>query len=119
MAVHLLSDLEANRDRFISRLRESRVIWGLRSNDGWAYCKSNHGEADVLLFWSDEAYAKQHAVAEWSEYRATRIDFDAFIDQWLRGMHQDGALAGINFNSDLAGVELEPVVLAGALTDEA
>ena len=117
MTLHLLSDLEANRDRFISHVRESRVLWGLRSEGGWAYCRSNHSDADVLLFWSDEAYAKRHAVAEWSHYQATQIQFDAFIDGWLRGMHEDGALAGVNFNADLAGIELEPIELAQALTE--
>lgn len=119
MSFHLVSDLDANKERFISRVRESRVVWGLRSENGWAYCQSNHKEADVLLFWSDEAYAKRHAVKEWSEYEATGIDFGAFIDGWLRGMHQDGGLAGVNFNAELAGLELEPMELAKALTSDA
>lgn len=117
--VHLLADLEANADRFISRVRKSRVVWGLRCENGWAYCESNHSDADVLLFWSDEAYAKRHAVAGWSHYQAIQIQLDTFIDAWLHGMHQDGALAGVNFNADLAGLELEPVELAKALTEEA
>jgi hypothetical protein len=119
MAAHLLADLEANRDRFISRVRVSRTIWGLRSDQGWAYCPSNHTDAEVLLFWSEEAYAKRLAVAEWAAYQATPIDLDAFVDGWLRGMHQDGALAGVNFNADLAGIELKPTELARALIDEA
>lgn len=75
-------------------------------------------EADVLLFWSDEAYAKRHVAAEWSGYVATSIELDAFIDGWLRGMHEDGLLVGVNFNSDLAGLEVEPVELANALVSE-
>lgn len=119
MSAHLIADLEANKERFISRVRESGVVWGLRSENGWAYCESNHSESDVLLFWSEEAYARRHATKEWATYEATSIDFDAFIDGWLRGMHEDGALAGVNFNADLAGIEVEPLELAKALASEA
>jgi hypothetical protein len=118
MSLHLRADLEANKERFIRRVRETRQVWGLRSETGWAYCPSNHQETDVLLFWSDEAYAKRHAVAEWASYVATPVEFDAFIDRWLRGMHEDGLLAGVNFNSDLAGLEVDPVELANALVSE-
>jgi hypothetical protein len=119
MALHLAADLEANKERFVKRVRESGLVWGLRSDQGWAYCPSNQTDADVLLFWSEEAYARRLAVAEWAAYQATSIDLDEFIDGWLRGMHQDGALAGVNFNSDLAGVEIEPIELAKALIDDA
>ncbi len=119
MSAHLVADLEANKERFVARVREAGVVWGLRSESGWAYCESNHTEADVLLFWSEEAYAKRHATKEWSAYKATAIQFDSFIDGWLRGMHEDGALAGVNFNADLAGIEVAPLELAKALTSEA
>lgn len=118
MSVHLVVDLEANKQRFIDRVRLTGQVWGLRSENGWAYCKSNHREADVLLFWSDEAYARRHAVAEWLDYVATLIELDAFVDTWLKGMHEDGLLVGVNFNSDLAGLEVEPVALANALVGQ-
>ena len=119
MSLHLVADLEANKERFITRVRDSGVVWGLRSKNVWAYCESNHTDSDVLLFWSEEAYARRHAIKEWAAYEATSIDLDAFIDSWLRGMHEDGALAGVNFNADLAGIEVEPIELAKALTSEA
>lgn len=115
MSVHLIADLEANKQRFIDRVRGTRQVWGLRSERGWANCQSNHGGADVLLFWSDEAYARRHAVAEWAGYVAAPIELGVFVDSWLKGMHEDGLLVGVNFNSDLAGLELEPVELANAL----
>jgi len=118
MSLHLVSDLEANKNRFVARVRESGVLWGLRFENGWAYCESNHVDADALLFWSDEAYAKRHAVGEWSAYQATAIDLAAFIERWLGGMQRDGCLAGVNFNADLAGLELQPGELALALTAE-
>jgi hypothetical protein len=104
MALHLRADLVANRDRFVARVRKTRSVWGLRSDTGWAYCPSNESDADVFLFWSEEPYARRVVSKEWADYQATVIEFDVFIDAWLRGMHQDGALVGVNFNSDLAGL---------------
>lgn len=50
MTLHLVADLEANKERFIARVRDSGVVWGLRSESGWACCQSNHSDADVLPF---------------------------------------------------------------------
>jgi len=116
MALHLVADMQQNYERFVTRVRESESVWGLKSDDGWAYCPSNEYECDVLLFWSDEAYARRHAVKEWEDYKPVAIDLDSFIDNWLKGMHNDGVLAGINFNADLAGLEVEPSKLAQELT---
>lgn len=116
MSLHLLADLAANKDRFIRRVLESGQVWGLRSDDGWANCPSNQNDADVLLFWSDEAYARRLAEKEWANYIPTPIDLPSFIDNWLQGMHQDMVLAGVNYNSDLAGLEIDPLELAKELS---
>jgi hypothetical protein len=119
VSLHLVADLQANKDRFVRRVLETQIVWGLRSIDGWANCPSNHNhDVDVLLFWSDEPYAKRLAVAEWSAYVPTPITLDSFIDDWLRGMHQDLTLAGVNFNADLAGLEIEPLDLANELVQK-
>jgi hypothetical protein len=119
MSLHLQADLQANTDRFVASVKSTGIAWGLRSPDGWAYCPSIHTDTDVLLFWSARAYAERHAKEEWQSYEATSIPLDEFIDNWLRGMHQDGLLVGVNFNADLAGLELTPRELAAALTGEA
>lgn len=118
MATHLIADLRDNYDRFVSRVRESKTVWGLKSEEGWAYCPSNEIDCDVLLFWSEEAYAKRHAVGDWSNYKPAAIPLASFIDNWLHGMHEDGVLAGANFNADLAGLEIEAIELAKALTSD-
>jgi hypothetical protein len=115
MSLHLVADLEANKQRFIVRVRKSRQVWGLRTDDGWVTCPSNYEETNVLLFWSDEAYARRHAVAEWASHSAVPIDLHSFMDCWLPGMHETGLLAGLNFNAHLAGLEVDPLELANAL----
>jgi hypothetical protein len=114
--LHLSADLQANYDRFISRVSESKVVWGLLSKDGWAVSPSNHYEdTTVYPFWSDKAYAQRHCVADWSSYSPSAIDIDTFIDEWLRGMNDHGDLLGPNWNSDLAGLEVEPAEAASKL----
>ena len=116
VSLHSAADLQANRDRFVRRVIENGQVWGLRSDDGWANCPSNDSDCDVLLFWSDEAYARRVAVQEWSTYIPTMIGLQSFIDNWLKGIHKDMMLAGVNFNADLAGLEIDPLVLAKDLT---
>lgn len=115
MSLHLVADLQANKDRFVRAVRETREVWGLRSGSGWANCPSHKNDGDVLLFWSEAAYAKRLAVAEWSDYVPTSIDLASFVENWLPGMHKDQILVGVNFNADLAGLEIEPLELANDL----
>jgi len=116
MSLQLAADLELLKERFIRRVREYGEVWGLRSEArGWAYCPSNDGDEDVLVFWPDRAYAARHAVEEWADYVPTVIALEAFMQRWLPGMQRDGALAGVNFNAALAGVELRPEALLEAL----
>lgn len=117
MAHHLLTDLNDNHRRFVARVKESGFVWGLKSDDGWAICPSNEYDCNVMPFWSDEAYARRCAIDEWSDYSPTKIEIDSFIDNWLRGMNEDGLLVGTNFNADLAGLEIEPIDLAKELTE--
>jgi hypothetical protein len=107
---------EVNLRRFIERVRERGEVWGLRSDRGWAYCHSNEYEnTDVLVFWSDRAYAQRHVKGEWSAHNPTAIPLDEFLDSWLLGMHEDGALVGPNWDVGLCGLEVEPRELADKL----
>lgn len=119
MSLHLTADLNANYDRFVSKVKTSGVVWGLSLEDGWAICPSTDNDRQVMPFWSDEAYAKRHAVKEWSEYVPTPIDLDSFIAHWLQGMNEDEILVGVDFDAQLAGLEIEPNELASELTDGA
>lgn len=110
---------ESNYRRFVERVRETEEVWGLQSKEGWAYSESNEYEdADVLVFWSDRAYAQRHVQGEWSQHVPTPIPLDEFIDHWLRGMDEDGTLVGPNWDAGLCGLEVEPRDLAEKLTSD-
>ncbi len=107
-----------NHRRFIERVAKVRVVWGLKSANGWAVAPSNNDEGQgVMPFWSDRAYAARAAKDEWAAYEPTAIDLDSFIDKWLKGMNQDGLLVGTNWNAHLMGMEVTPAELAQALLD--
>jgi len=110
----------ANHDRFIRRVVESGEVWVLESDEGYAVCDSTQYEEDeeardVIPFWSDRAYAQRAAEGEWAGFVPTPITLDDFIDRWLKGMHEDGTLAGTNWDANNCGVEVVPVELAHAL----
>ncbi|MCC6738475.1 MAG: DUF2750 domain-containing protein [Planctomycetia bacterium] len=119
----MLEDRELSEDRhrmFVTRVRQLKAVWGLRSSEGWAVAPSNDEHAEgVYPFWSDRALAGRCAVDEWSAYAPTRIGLTEFVERWLPGMQEDGFLVGTNWNSSLVGLEVLPADLAKELeTDE-
>ena len=112
----LKADSENRHRIFIETVLEKGVIWGLRSEDGWAIAPSTeYEEANVMPFWSHRGAAKAAAQDEWSDYEPTEIVLATFIDSWLCNMHEDGLLVGTNWNANLLGMEIEPIDLAQVL----
>lgn len=100
-----------NHKRLVSRILKSRTVWGLKGHSGWAVAESNDTpEFSVLLFWSDEAYARR-AQQEFPGYTPIEISLFDFLFRWLPGMSGDGVLAGTNWTGDLVGLEKDPYEL--------
>jgi hypothetical protein len=113
--LHDSATIQANHERFVSRVAESEVIWGLQGRTGFAVCPSNDDEErQVLMFWSDSAYASRVKQIHFPEYEPVQISLFNFLFRWLSGMEDDGVFAGTNWNGDLAGCEIEP----GELRDQ-
>jgi len=86
MSLHLAADVELLKERFTRRVRGHGEVWGLRSEAcGWANCPFNDGDEDVLVLWSDRAYAARHAVHEWADYVPTAIALEAFMQRCHAG----------------------------------
>lgn len=111
---------ERSYDRFVQRVAETRIIWGLHSDaQGWANSPSSEeDDTDVILFWSDRDEAAAHCTEEWSAHVPVEIEFDDFIDAWLQGMDADGVLAGPNWDADFEGLEVTAKDLADRLLME-
>lgn len=121
--LHERATLQANHERFVRRVIEHEVIWGLDQGNGFAWCESHDdARASVILFWSDEAYAKRAMKSGFDDCALRSITLFDFLFRWLPGMDADGALAGCNWTADLAGIESHAgdlqAELATAMPDE-
>ena len=108
---------EERHERFLSRVVEAGVVWGLKDGeDQWPVTASTDDEErSVMPFWSDRAYAAQCAIEDWAVYEPTEIPLELFLDEWLPGMDGDGVLVGTNWNVHLIGAETEPLELLDQL----
>ena len=95
--------------RFVERVSASGEAWILNHSSGAAHCQSNEKDADVILFFSDAAYARRVQKTEMTEYEPKRLDLFDLLFRWLPGMANDGVLAGPNWTGDLIGLELNPL----------
>jgi hypothetical protein len=112
---------EALYEGFIERVRATGVVWGLRMEPGeWAYSDSDEYEdVEVVLFWSEESRAAAHQLDEWEVHEPTPVPLEEFLEHWLRGMQESGALVGPDWNEDFIGLEVDPAELASRLLEEA
>ena len=116
--LHDSATIQANHERFVSRVVASEVVWGLHAPSGFAVCPSNEDEErNVLMFWSDHGYASRVKQNHFPEYEPVEVSLFDFLFRWLPGMDGDGVLAGTNWNADLAGRETEPNELKDQLLD--
>ena len=98
MNVNLEANSELRTKRFIETVLKTEEVWGLQSEAGWAICESTkYEDCQVMPFFSHESYAKAIAKEEWESYNPTIINLDDFIDKWLKGMHKDELLVGVNW----------------------
>lgn len=103
------ADSEADYQRFVERVIRTETVWALKGSDGFAWCESNeHDERDVIVFWSDRAYAERVRKSAFPEYAPVELSLFDFLFRWLPGMSNDGVLAGANWTGHLIGVESEP-----------
>lgn len=105
---------------FVQTVAAADEVWGLEGEEGLAISSSGDDEErDVILFWSTEALAQAVAADEWAAFKPTSMPLAEFLENWLAGMHNDEILAGTDWDAGLQGKEVEPLVLALDLANEA
>jgi hypothetical protein len=112
---HMLLDAKTsseNHRRFVERVAAAEVVYYLTNKHGTANSTSNDDdEIAVLPFWSDAPYAKRAALSFEDQFQVESISLFDFLYRWLPGMTDDGVLAGVNWNGDLCGDEVDPFEL--------
>lgn len=113
-------------NRFIRSIIGSQTLYTLVSDEGdIAECPSNEYEEDdgepvpVFCVWHDRAQAEACKVEEWADYQLEALPLDFFLHEWLVSMDQDAVLLGVDFDSELYGLEIEPVEVLADLLDAA
>ena len=116
--LHNRQTLIENHERFVARAVESETVWGINIGTGFASCNSQESPSlDVIMFWSDRAYAARSQKSEFPDAEVDSIKLFDFLFRWLPGMQNDGVMAGTNWTADLAGLEIAPDQLQQQLFD--
>lgn len=111
---------ESQYQAFIKQVVANDEVWGLEGEEGLAISSSSDDEEqDVIPFWSEEALAKAVAADDWAGFKPSPMSLTEFMENWLTGMHNDELLAGTDWDDSLTGKEVEPLVLALDLANEA
>lgn len=107
-------------ESFIKKVVANDEVWGLEGEEGLAISSSSDNEEqDVIPFWSDETLAASVAADDWAAFKPSSMSLAEFLENWLTGMHNDELLAGTDWDASLSGKEVEPLVLALDLANEA
>ena len=113
-------------NRFIRSIIGNQTLYTLVSDEGdIAECPSTEYEEDdgepvpVFCVWHDRTQAEACKVEEWADYQLEALPLDFFMHEWLVSMDQDAVLLGVDFDSELYGLEIEPVEVLADLLDAA
>jgi hypothetical protein len=108
-----LTIFEKNHQKFIQEIVSSEIVWGLISPEGYATSSSNdYEDAFVIPFWSERSMSEACRVEEWKGYTSHGMTLREFLEDWCIGMHNDGLLVGTEWDSEMNGMEAEPLDLA-------
>lgn len=109
-------------ENFVNKICEDGVVYSMENKDAFALCGSNqyttdNGEAvTVFCFWSNEDLAKSCRVEDWSDFIINEFSIISFIEDWCVGIYNDSFLVGLDFNSEMVGLEVDPIDLILKIT---
>ncbi|MGB5444460.1 MAG: DUF2750 domain-containing protein [Psychromonas sp.] len=110
-----------NAEMFVEQVSLQDELFGLYDeNLGWANCHAhdNKDASAVYLFWSEPDLAEKLQNEEWAEYKVQAISLSVFLESWLDGMQKQQVFAGVNWDENLYGLEIEAMVLKNALIEK-
>lgn len=110
-----------NAEKFVEQVIAQQQLFGLyEETQGWANCHAhdNKDATAVYLFWSEAASAEKLQNEEWANYQVQAISLPVFLESWLDGMQKQQVFAGVNWDENLYGLEIEAMVLKNSLIEK-
>ncbi|ABM02701.1 conserved hypothetical protein [Psychromonas ingrahamii 37] len=110
-----------NAEKFVEQVTAQQQLFGLyEDSQGWANCHAhdNKDATAVYLFWSEAASAEKLRNEEWANYQVQAISLSLFLESWLDGMQKQQVFAGLNWDENLYGLEIEAMVLKNSLFEK-
>lgn len=103
---------------FLESLENDEFVIILQAEDGLASCASNtyvnkedEEPITVIPVWS-AGYAKEaeaNLTDEWSDYEAVELPMEVFLTELLPYLAEEGVFIGVNWGTDLEGIEADPI----------
>jgi hypothetical protein len=109
---NLIDQYSAQIEHFIAQSKADKQIWGLRAEDGWLSCESEHQPKEVMPFWSSQDKASAHVIDEWSDFEVIEIPLDIFVEDWLLTFDEEDVLIALDWDEQLEGAEMPAAQLA-------
>ena len=111
--LHDTAAIESKYQLFINRVAATKLVWALKSKEGWANSHSNDSEEIIVVpFWSDRALAKVCARDDWRGYLSVEIPLAEFLESWCIEMAENETLAGVNWDANMFGKESNALSIA-------
>ncbi|AMR34223.1 hypothetical protein A0256_23610 [Mucilaginibacter sp. PAMC 26640] len=108
--------IESKYNQFVERVAATKLVWGLKNKTGWANTESaEDDEVGVIPFWSDRAYAKICARDDWKSFSPTEVPLGMFLEDWCMDLSENDTLAGINWDANMLGKEVDALELVVAI----
>jgi hypothetical protein len=102
--------------RFYRDAAKSRAVWTLRDGGGYPAPKNREG-VRAQPFWSSRARADRivSTVPAYAGFDVIEVPLDAFIEEWLPSLDENGFRVGVNWSGPRAGYDIEPGSVKTAL----
>lgn len=107
-----------------SEIVKQGVVYALGLNGGYAKSYSNvftdddDVQIEIFCFWTSASLAQECVVEDWADYKVEEIQLSTFMETWCVGMSNENYGVGMNFDSGMSGVELDPLELLLALCED-
>ncbi|MEP4891841.1 MAG: DUF2750 domain-containing protein [Aliiglaciecola sp.] len=108
---------EARFEYAISRMIESKELWGLFGENGWLLLQAE--EDACLPIWPSESFAKAWEKNDFPDCNPKQITLDDWLQQWLPGMEKNGTLILVfPLSEDEEGIMLDAKELTECFAEQ-